>query len=43
MSVTATAMELGYGSASAFIFAFKSEMGCSPYVYMALKTSKRVS
>jgi AraC-like DNA-binding protein len=34
MSVTATALELGYGSASAFIFAFRSEFGCSPRAYM---------
>lgn len=34
MSVTATAMELGYGSASAFIFAFRSEFGCSPRAYV---------
>jgi AraC-like DNA-binding protein len=33
MSVTQTAMELGYGSASAFIFAFKAEMGASPHVH----------
>lgn len=43
MSVTATAMELGYGSASAFIFAFRSEFGCSPYVYMMQKASRPVS
>ena len=34
LSVSATAMELGYGSASAFVFAFRSAMGCSPYAYM---------
>jgi AraC-like DNA-binding protein len=32
--VTRTAMELGYGSASAFVFAFRAEMGCSPLAYM---------
>ncbi|WP_296739810.1 AraC family transcriptional regulator, partial [Mesorhizobium sp.] len=32
--VTETAMRLGYGSASAFVFAFRSEMGSSPHVYM---------
>ena len=37
MSVTATAMELGYGSASAFVFAFRSEFGSSPYAYIAQK------
>ena len=35
MSVTATAMELGYGSASAFIFAFRSQLGCSPHTYLS--------
>jgi AraC-like DNA-binding protein len=34
MSVTATAMELGYSSASAFIFAFRSEFGCGPHTHM---------
>lgn len=34
LSVTATAMELGYGSASAFVFAFRSEFGSSPHAYM---------
>jgi AraC-like DNA-binding protein len=32
--VTETAMELGYGSASAFVFAFRTEMGASPHAYM---------
>ncbi|MGX5736658.1 AraC family transcriptional regulator [Bosea thiooxidans] len=32
-SVTETALQLGYGSASAFIFAFKAEMGTSPHAY----------
>lgn len=39
MSVTRAAMELGYGSPSAFIYAFRSEFGCSPHVYMAQKVS----
>jgi AraC-like DNA-binding protein len=34
LSVTQTAMELGYGSTSAFIYAFRSDMGCSPQAYM---------
>lgn len=38
-SVTITAMDLGYASASAFIFAFRSEFGCSPYAYMTQKGS----
>lgn len=33
MSVTETAMQLGYSSASAFIFAFKTELGSSPRAY----------
>lgn len=40
MSVTQTAMELGYGSASAFIFAFKAEMGASPHAH-ARQNSRR--
>ncbi|WP_283407015.1 AraC family transcriptional regulator [Novosphingobium panipatense] len=32
--VTRTAMDLGYGSPSAFIFAFRTEMGASPRSYM---------
>src|SRR5919205_600276 len=34
LSVTQTAMELGYGSTSAFVYAFRTEMGCSPQAYM---------
>jgi AraC-like DNA-binding protein len=34
LSVTQTAMELGYGSTSAFIYAFRSDMGRSPQAYM---------
>lgn len=34
LSVTQTAMELGYGSTSAFIYAFRSDMGCSPQAYI---------
>lgn len=34
LDVTRTAMELGYGSTSAFVYAFRSEMGCSPRSYM---------
>ncbi|MBI0539489.1 AraC family transcriptional regulator [Roseomonas sp. KE2513] len=32
--VTQTAMELGYGSTSAFIYAFRTDMGCGPQAYM---------
>ena len=34
MSVTSVAMELGYGSPSAFIFAFRGEMGKSPHAFV---------
>jgi AraC-like DNA-binding protein len=34
LSVTQTAMELGYGSASAFVYAFRAAQGSSPHVYM---------
>jgi AraC-like DNA-binding protein/quercetin dioxygenase-like cupin family protein len=34
MDVTQTAMELGYGSPSAFSFAFRAGMGLSPQAYM---------
>ncbi|WP_454001783.1 AraC family transcriptional regulator [Afipia felis] len=34
LSVTQAAMELGYGSTSAFIYAFRAHMGYSPQEYM---------
>jgi AraC-like DNA-binding protein len=34
LGVTRTAMELGYGSTSAFVYAFRTAMGCSPQAYM---------
>ena len=34
MDVTRTALELGYGSTSAFVYAFRIDMGCSPQAYM---------
>lgn len=34
MDVTRTAFDLGYGSSSAFIYAFRTEMGVSPHAYM---------
>jgi AraC-like DNA-binding protein len=37
-AVTETAMQLGYGSASAFVFAFRSQMGSSPHAYMRKAT-----
>ncbi|WGS22497.1 helix-turn-helix transcriptional regulator [Bradyrhizobium sp. ISRA463] len=39
MGVTEAAMQLGYGSASAFIFAFRTEMGSSPHAYTRNATS----
>ncbi|MDE2007508.1 MAG: helix-turn-helix transcriptional regulator [Rhodospirillales bacterium] len=33
VSVTEAGMALGYGSSSAFIYAFRNEMGCSPRAY----------
>ncbi|WP_267425724.1 helix-turn-helix transcriptional regulator [Methylobacterium sp. GC_Met_2] len=34
LSVTETAMQLGYGSTSAFVYAFRTELGSSPQAYM---------
>ena len=34
LDVTQTAMELGYGSTSAFVYAFRTDMGSSPRAYM---------
>ena len=34
LDVTRTAMELGYGSTSAFVYAFRTDMGGSPQAYM---------
>ncbi|MDK1376518.1 MULTISPECIES: helix-turn-helix transcriptional regulator [unclassified Sinorhizobium] len=34
LGVTQVAMELGYGSTSAFVYAFRTEMGSSPQAYM---------
>lgn len=34
LDVTRTAMNLGYGSTSAFVYAFRTEMGRSPQAYM---------
>jgi AraC-like DNA-binding protein len=41
LGVTRTAMELGYGSTSAFVYAFRSEMGCSPQAYMHGRAADR--
>ncbi|WP_425054051.1 helix-turn-helix domain-containing protein [Pseudomonas atacamensis] len=34
LDVTRSALELGYGSTSAFIYAFRQELGDSPQAYM---------
>lgn len=34
LSVTQTAMQLGYGATSAFVYAFRAELGRSPQAYM---------
>jgi len=39
--VTQTAMELGYGSASAFVYAFRTDMGCSPQAYVRRRLPDR--
>jgi AraC-like DNA-binding protein len=38
-SVTQTALDLGYGSSSAFIYAFRQEMGMSPQAYCRNQTA----
>lgn len=37
--VTQVAMTLGYNSTSAFVYAFRTEMGCSPQAYMRKRVS----
>src|SRR5918997_2673142 len=41
LDVTRTALELGYGSTSAFIYAFRTEMGCGPQAYMRARGAIR--
>ncbi|HSU04026.1 MAG TPA: helix-turn-helix transcriptional regulator [Acetobacteraceae bacterium] len=41
ISVTRAAIELGYGSTSAFVYAFRIEMGCSPQAYMRGRVADR--
>jgi len=41
LDVTRTAMELGYGSTSAFVYAFRTEMGCSPQAYLRRRRADR--
>lgn len=41
LGVTQTAMELGYGSTSAFVYAFRLEMGCPPQAYIQGKNAER--
>lgn len=38
-NVTSTALELGYGSTSAFVYAFRTAMGCSPQAYLSGRAS----
>lgn len=39
LSVTQTAMQLGYGSTSAFVYAFRTELGRGPQTYMREQAS----
>jgi len=41
LGVTRTAMELGYGSTSAFVYAFRTAMGCSPQAHMRGRAADR--
>ncbi len=41
LGVTRTAMELGYSSTSAFVYAFRTDMGCSPQAYMRGRVADR--
>jgi AraC-like DNA-binding protein len=41
LGVTQTALELGYSSASAFVYAFRTEMGCSPQLYIRGRSADR--
>lgn len=41
-SVTAVALDLGYSSASAFIFAFREEMGLSPHAFAKDRITDKV-
>ena len=43
LGVTQTAMELGYGSTSAFIYAFRIDMGCGPQTYMRRRGPDRAA
>ena len=40
MDVTRTALDLGYSSSSAFIYAFRTVMGLSPQAYMRSGAAK---
>lgn len=40
LDVTRTALELGYGSSSAFAYAFRAAMGCSPRAYMRRRSPR---
>lgn len=40
LRVTQVAMALGYGSTSAFVYAFRTGMGCSPQAYMRKRAGR---
>jgi AraC-like DNA-binding protein len=42
LGVTQTAMELGYGSTAVFVYAFRTEIGCSPRAYMRVRSADRI-
>jgi AraC-like DNA-binding protein len=41
LGATRTAMEVGYGSTSAFVYAFRTDMGCSPQAFMRGRVASR--
>jgi AraC-like DNA-binding protein len=41
LDVTQVAMDLGYGSTSAFVYAFRTDMGCGPQAYMRGRVADR--
>lgn len=43
LDVTRTALELGYGSTSAFVYAFRTDMGCSPQAHVRGRRRERAS
>lgn len=43
LSVTQTAMQLGYGSTSAFVYAFRTGMGRSPQAFIRERSATKTS